>query len=44
MPLVRKVAADAKAEEAKDRADAIRDHGYFVTTIGYDVEWKWDRG
>ena len=36
----RKMAADAKAQEAKDEADAIKDHGYFATTIGYDVEWK----
>ncbi|HXN13563.1 MAG TPA: hypothetical protein VN865_10685 [Candidatus Acidoferrales bacterium] len=28
------------AAEAKDEADAIKDHGYFATTIGYDVLWK----
>jgi hypothetical protein len=35
-----KMAADAKDQEAKDEADAIKDHGYFATTIGYDIVWK----
>jgi hypothetical protein len=35
-----KIAAEAKVQEAKDEADAIKDHGYFATTIGYDVLWK----
>ena len=35
----RKMAENAKAQEAKDEADAIKDHGDFDTT-GYDVEWK----
>jgi hypothetical protein len=36
----RKMAVEAKAQEAKEEAAAIKDHGYFVTTIGYDVVWK----
>jgi hypothetical protein len=34
------MAAEAKDQEAKDEADAIKDHGDFATTIGYDVVWK----
>ncbi len=35
-----KIAAEAKAQEAKDKAAAIKDHGYFATTIGYDAVWQ----
>ena len=34
-----KIAVEAKTEEAKEKAAAIKDHGYFATTIGYDVVW-----
>jgi hypothetical protein len=35
-----KIAAETKAHEAEDKAAAIKDHGYFATTIGYDVVWQ----
>jgi hypothetical protein len=35
-----KIAVETKAQEAEDKAAAIKDHGYFVTTIGYDVVWQ----
>lgn len=36
----REQAAESKVQEAKDEATAIRAHGYFETTVGYDLRWR----